>query len=58
MRFGPLEVILIIAVIFLIFGAKKIPEFMRSLGQGMKEFKKATKEESEEEKPDEGEKQG
>ncbi len=57
MRFGPWEIIGIVVVILLIFGAKKIPEVMRSLGQGMKEFKKATREESEE-KPDDGEKKG
>ncbi len=40
---GPTEIILIIAVILLLFGGRKIPELMRGLGQGMKEFKKASK---------------
>ena len=40
---GPWQVILIILVIVLLFGGKKIPELMKGLGQGMKEFKKATK---------------
>jgi sec-independent protein translocase protein TatA len=40
---GPLEIIVIIAIILLLFGGKKIPELMRGLGQGMKEFKKASK---------------
>lgn len=40
--------ILIILVIVLLFGGKKIPEMMKGLGQGMKEFKDATKSESEE----------
>jgi len=39
---GPWELILIILVLLLIFGGRKIPELMKGLGQGMKEFKKAT----------------
>jgi len=42
---SPWNVILIIAVILLLFGGKKIPELMRGLGSGIKEFKDATKEE-------------
>ncbi len=38
---GGLEWILIILVVVLLFGGKKIPELMRGLGEGMKEFKKA-----------------
>jgi len=45
--FGPTEIVLIVLVLLLLFGGRKIPELMRGLGQGMKEFKKATKEESE-----------
>ena len=41
---GP-QVILIIAVVLLLFGGRKIPELMRGLGSGIKEFKNATKEE-------------
>lgn len=41
--FGPWQVILIIAVVLLLFGGKKIPELMKGLGRGMKEFKDATK---------------
>ena len=41
---GPWEIIIIILVIVLIFGGKKIPELMRGLGKGMKEFKNASKE--------------
>lgn len=40
---GPWQIILIIAAVLLLFGGKKIPEFMKGLGQGMKEFKNATK---------------
>ncbi|PLX12264.1 MAG: twin-arginine translocase TatA/TatE family subunit [Marinilabiliales bacterium] len=42
--FGPWEIVIIVLVIVLIFGGRKIPELMKGLGQGMKEFKKATKE--------------
>ena len=36
--------IVIVLVVLLLFGAKRIPEVMKSLGQGVKEFKKAAKE--------------
>jgi sec-independent protein translocase protein TatA len=39
---GPTEVILIIAVVLLIFGGKKVPELMKGIGSGMREFKKAS----------------
>jgi sec-independent protein translocase protein TatA len=39
---GPMEIVLIIAVIVLLFGGRKIPELMKGIGQGMKEFKKAS----------------
>ena len=42
-RLGPTEIFLIIALILLLFGGKKIPELMRGLGKGMKEFKDAQK---------------
>jgi sec-independent protein translocase protein TatA len=37
-----MEIVLIIAVIVLLFGGRKIPELMKGIGQGMKEFKKAS----------------
>ena len=43
-RLGPTEIILIVAVILLMFGGKKIPELMKGLGTGIKEFKNAAKE--------------
>lgn len=46
--FGPTEIIIIVLVVILLFGGRKIPELMKGLGQGMKEFKKATKEEPKE----------
>lgn len=49
--FGPWQVIAIIAIALLLFGGKKIPELMKGLGKGVKEFKDASK--GEEEKPGE-----
>jgi len=40
--FGGNEVIVVLAVILLLFGGRKIPELMRGLGKGVKEFKNAT----------------
>ncbi len=40
-RIGPLEIVLIILVVVLMFGGRKIPELMKGIGQGLKEFKKA-----------------
>lgn len=39
---GPWEIVLIVLALLLLFGGKKIPELMKGLGQGMKEFKKAS----------------
>ena len=41
---GTWEIIAIVAVILLLFGGAKIPELMRGLGKGVKEFNKAKKE--------------
>jgi len=46
---GPGQIILIVAIILLLFGGRKIPELMRGLGEGIKEFKKASK--GDDEKP-------
>jgi sec-independent protein translocase protein TatA len=40
---GPWQIVLIVVVILLLFGGRKIPELMKGLGKGMKEFKDATK---------------
>jgi sec-independent protein translocase protein TatA len=40
---GGWEIVLILAVVLILFGAKKIPELAKGLGSGIKEFKKATK---------------
>lgn len=41
--FGPWQVIAILAVALLLFGGKKIPELMKGLGRGIKDFKDASK---------------
>ena len=50
---GVPQIILIIAVVLLLFCGRKIPELMRGLGSGIKEFKNATKEEEEKPKVEE-----
>ena len=45
--FGPQEIIIILIIVLLLFGGRKIPELMKGLGKGMKEFKKATNEDDE-----------
>ncbi|WP_408870299.1 twin-arginine translocase TatA/TatE family subunit [Blattabacterium cuenoti] len=52
--FGTTEIVVIVILALLLFGGKKIPELMRGLGTGLKEFKKAS-EEDEEEKESESE---
>lgn len=44
---SPWQIIVVVALVLLLFGGKKIPELMRGLGSGIKEFKDATKEEEE-----------
>jgi sec-independent protein translocase protein TatA len=40
---GPWQIVLILAIVVLLFGGKKIPELMKGLGKGVKEFKDASK---------------
>jgi sec-independent protein translocase protein TatA len=47
------QIVLIAVVVLLLFGGRKIPELMRGLGSGIKEFKDASKEDDEEKKIDE-----
>ena len=42
-RLGVTEILVILAVVLLLFGGKKIPELMKGLGSGIKEFKNAAK---------------
>ena len=52
---GPWQIVLIVAVILLLFGGKKIPELMKGLGKGINEFKKgmAGEDDKKDEKPEE-----
>ena len=38
------EIVLIVALVLILFGARKLPELAKGLGQGIKEFKKASRE--------------
>ena len=54
---GP-QIAIIVVVVLLLFGGKKIPELMRGLGSGIKEFKNASKEEDKEEDKEVGKEVG
>ena len=43
---GPWQIVLVVLVVLLLFGGRKIPELMRGLGSGIKEFKDASKEDN------------
>ena len=49
-NFGATEIILILLVVVLLVGGRKIPELMKGLGQGLRDFKKASKVEDEPDK--------
>jgi sec-independent protein translocase protein TatA len=51
-KLGPTEIILILAIVLLLFGGKKIPELMRGIGKGVKNFKDGMKEEEQDSKTD------
>ncbi len=44
---GPWQIVIIVALILLLFGGKKIPELMRGLGSGIREFKDAARDPNE-----------
>ncbi|HAB81150.1 MAG: twin-arginine translocase TatA/TatE family subunit [Flavobacteriaceae bacterium] len=46
LAFGPMQIVLVVLVVLLLFGGKKIPELMRGLGSGIKEFKDASKDDA------------
>ena len=49
---GPWQIAIIVVIVLLLFGGRKIPELMRGLGGGIKEFKDAVKEDENEDKID------
>ena len=51
-KIGPLEIVLILAIVLLLFGGRKIPELMRGMGKGIKNFKDGMKEEDQDSKTD------
>lgn len=53
LQIGAPQIILIVIVVLLLFGGRKIPELMRGLGSGIKEFKDASKEDAPANKPEE-----
>jgi sec-independent protein translocase protein TatA len=50
MNFGTTEIILVVAVLFLLFGASRLPQLAKSIGQSRKAFKDGMREAEEEEK--------
>jgi len=49
--FGPTQIVLIVVAVILLFGAKKIPELMKGVGKGIKEFKDATNDDDKDNTP-------
>ena len=49
---GPLETLVILIVVLLLFGAKRLPEIGRALGEGIREFKKSLKDSGDDKKSD------
>lgn len=47
---GPWQIVLVVLAILLLWGGKKIPELMKGLGGGIKEFKKASREDDDSQK--------
>jgi sec-independent protein translocase protein TatA len=50
---GPTELIIVLAIVLLLFGAKRIPELARGLGTGIQEFKRGVRDEGEEKRDEE-----
>jgi len=51
MNLGPMEIILILLIVLLLFGAKKLPELASGIGQAAREFRKGIQEEEKKEEP-------
>lgn len=49
---GPMELVVILLVVLLLFGTKRLPEIGRAMGEGIREFKKSLKEGSSDEPHD------
>ena len=45
---GTTELIILLVIVLILFGGAKLPQLMKGMGEGMKEFRKATKDEDEE----------
>lgn len=50
---GPWEILILLVVILLVFGPKRLPEFGKSLGRGMREFKNSIRDITDDNEPDE-----
>lgn len=50
---GPMELLIILAIVLIVFGVGKLPEVGSALGKAIREFRQATSEESDEEKQEE-----
>lgn len=50
---GPTELLIVLAIIVVLFGGAKLPQLAKGLGEGIREFKKAQKEASADETPEE-----
>ena len=53
---GPWQIVLIVAIVLLLFGGRKIPELMKGLGGGVKEFKKAMRDDEDDNSKDDSKK--
>lgn len=53
-QIGTWQIVIIVLIVLLLFGGKKIPELMKGLGSGIKEFKDATKDNNDQKGPDTG----
>jgi sec-independent protein translocase protein TatA len=53
---GPLEIILILVIVLLLFGGKKIPELMKGMGKGIKNFKEGISSDDDDDAKDKEEK--
>lgn len=53
---GPMELVIILLIVLVLFGAKKIPDLAKGIGQGIKEFKKGIKDGTDDEKTSDNDK--